>query len=154
MIADEVIAEQARLIEGHAEIGRAVVGTEYPGEKNLSTEMVFANGTEGGITYPYAMAGERIQRHQFNVLWVVRVTANPTIAEAKARRNELTRLVLGVFSGDDLLGFEALGEKVTDTNPDAQPIQVTTREGDDPKTGRPIAIAEITVPIETQTLTP
>lgn len=153
MIVDEVLAEHARVIAGNALTGRAKITPYYPGEKHLAAEAVFTGGSEGSVTFPYAMAGDRIQRNQFSALWVVRVTGTADVAKAMLRRSELVRVVLGTLDdGSELVGFTAEGEKLTDVNPDGQPIQITTREGDDPKTGRPIAVAEITVPYETQTL--
>lgn len=153
MIVDEVLAEHARVIASDATTGRANVTPYYPGEKHIAAEAVFTAGSEGSVTFPYAMPGDRIQRNQFSALWVIRVTGAADVAKAMLRRSELVRVFLGTLDDEDsLVGFTAEGETLTDVNPDGQPIQITTREGEDPKTGRPIAVAEITVPYETQTI--
>lgn len=154
MIRAKVVAEHARLIAAAGITGRARVSALYPGEKQLTAEEVFCTGTDGGLSVPYAMPGERIQRDQFTALWVVRVTNTRTVADAVERRDELAAEVVRHLAdtASDLLSFTADGEEVTDGLYEGQAVAVTTREGDDPKTGRPIAVAEITVPYETQTI--
>lgn len=132
--------------------GSADVSAYSPGDKHTTAEMIFGDRTTGSVTFPYGMASPRIQRDQFSVVFVVRVTARPDVADAMARCDELANHVATILADDaSLLGFEADGERVTDTNPDGQGIQVDTREGENSK-GVTLALAEITVPIETQTL--
>ena len=152
MIRTQVRQELARQIQAAGITGDADVSAFYPGDKHQTREMVFADTTEGQVTFPYGMAPPLIQRDQFTVAWVVRIQALPSLEEAMVRRDELAALIVGLLAGTDLRGFEADGERVTDTNPDGQGITVTSREGET-KEGAQIAIAEITVPFETQSTT-
>lgn len=150
MIRDEVSAHLASLIAGDGITGDVDVSPTFPGEKHTTSEMIFGDSTTGVVTFPYGMEPPRIQRDNAELTFVVRITAREDMATAKKRCQELANLVVGILAGADLLGFGTDGEKVTDTNPDGQGIQVQTREGESNK-GVPVALAEITVPIETQT---
>lgn len=149
MIRNEVREHLADLIAGSAVAGSVDVSSYFPGDKHTTAEMIFGDRTSGSVTFPYGMASPKIQRDLFTVVFVVRVTARPSLADAMTRCGELADAVVSILADDaSLLGFEANGEEVTDTNPDG--IQVDTREGET-KTGVTLALAEITVPIETQT---
>jgi len=150
MIRTEVRRELARLIAGDGTTGNVAVSAFYPGDKHQQTEMIFGDRTNGLVTFPYGMAPPRLQRDRFAVVFVVRIDARAGIDEAMVRCEELSNIVAGILASESLLGFAVDGEEVTDTNPDGEGIQVDTREGET-KTGGALALAEITVPIETQT---
>lgn len=152
MIRAEVQSEIARLISNTGQTGVATVSSYWPGVKSQSREMVFGDRTTGSVSFPYAMEPPRMQRDVFISTWVVRITATDGVPAAQVRRDELSNVVTRILASDDLLQFATATERITDTNPDAQGIQVETVEGDDPESGLPVAIATITVPIETQTV--
>lgn len=151
MIRTEVRDKLADLIAQSGTTGNADVSSYYPGDKHQTREMVFGDRTSGTVTFPYGMAEPRIQRDDFTVLFVVRIAATDDVPSAMARAQELGNAVAGILAGADLLGYGTDTEIVCDTNPDGQGIQVETREGEDPRSGASLAIAEITVPIQTQT---
>jgi len=152
MIRTEVRRKLSNLVAGSGLTGPANVSPFFPGEKHQTAEMIFGDRTSGSVGFPYGMTGTRIQRDQFTVTFVVRIAARTGIEDAMTRCEELANVVAAILADTDaLIGYSVNGEEVTDTNPDAQGVQVETREGES-KTGDPLALAEITVPIETQTL--
>lgn len=150
MIRDEVTVFLADLIEGAGIAGDVDVSPVFPGEKHTTREMVFADESTGQITFPYGMDAPRIQRDTCAITLVVRITATDDVPAAKQRCQELANVIVGILAGADLLGFATNTEEVTDTNPDGAGIQVQFREGESNK-GVPLALAQITVPLETQT---
>lgn len=150
MIRNEVRERIAELIAQLPEAGKLDVSPYYKGDKHQAREMVFVDRTEGGVSLPYAMAGDRTQRDTFTAVIVVRIAATQGVPVAMERCQEIANEIAFLLAGPTLLEFGVAGEVVTDTAPDGALILVETREGES-RTGDPIAIAEITPTIETQT---
>lgn len=147
MIRYQVRQRLTALLADAPELANVDVWASYPGDKHQATQMIFGDRTTGEVEFPYSMAGEKISRDTFDAVFVVRVSGLGSLNECALRCEEITRAAVEKIAttGLTLTEFEADGEKVCEVGP----LSVQTREGDTDKGA--VALAEITVSIETQT---
>ncbi len=148
MIRYQVRQQLAALVAEVPALSSVTVTTAYPGDKNLRAEAVWGDRTTGEVEFPYAMDGDKTSRDTFEVVLVARVTGKRTLDECCLRVEEITREVVQKIASTGLTldGFAVDNEEVCEVGP----ISVQTREAEGDR--GPIALAEITVTVETQTL--
>lgn len=156
MIRWQVRKQLAEVIAQAPNLGNVTVTAAYPGDKQVKAEAIFGDRTDGEQTFPYAMGGDpdTIVRDDFTVVFVVRVARGRDLEAMTERCEELVTLIVRRLAetGQDLDGFTVNGEQVHDVSP----VTVSTREGEAPSRNgvTPIALAELTIQIQTQSIVP
>ncbi len=147
MIRYQVRQRIAALLADEPELANVNVWPAYPGDKHQTTQMIFGDRTSGPVEFPYSEAGDKTSRDTFDAVFVVRVSGLGSLDECALRCEEITRTAVQTIASTGLTldEFVADDEKVCEVGP----LSVQTREGDTDKGA--VALAEITLSIETQT---